>query len=79
MSILLRKILGAAAVAAIAGGCDTARPGAGFTNGPSPAVLKAEEKPAIRDDLQEPADTAEKPVADRPTSTTGGNPRGTQP
>ncbi len=53
MRINSLKLLGAALVALLATGCDTAPPGAGLTNG-DPAMLKAEEKPAMRTDLPTP-------------------------
>jgi len=76
----MRSTLGVAAMVVGAAGCDTSRPGAGFTNGPSPAVLKAEEKPAVRDDLPEPAvhgdhglaeDAASRPATANPQGVTG--------
>ena len=71
VSSAFRGILGAAVVAATCVGCDTARPGAGFTNGPSPDVLKAEDKPAVRDDLHEPDVTAERHVLTPAPGTAG--------
>lgn len=44
----------AALAAALCAGCDNARPGAGLTNGPAPSVVGAEDKPAVRTDLQQP-------------------------
>lgn len=51
MTSTLRTILGGAALAALAAGCGTSPPGAGFTGGEKP-TFTAEEKPAIRDDLR---------------------------
>jgi hypothetical protein len=47
-----RDVFGPALLAAMAYGCNTAEPGAGFTNGPPPEI--APEKPGVRDDLPPP-------------------------
>ncbi|MDR3634417.1 MAG: hypothetical protein P4L84_11480 [Isosphaeraceae bacterium] len=47
----------AAFAIALLAGCENAPPGAGFTNGPPPSALGAEDKGAIRTDLQEPTAT----------------------
>ncbi len=79
MNILWRRTLGAGAagLALLGAGCDTARPGAGFTNGPSPSTLRDEDKPAMRTDLPEPptpaGDAALAPVAPENNGATGGN------
>jgi hypothetical protein len=52
MTSTLRTILGGAILAALAAGCGTSPPGAGFTSGEKP-TFTAEEKPAVRDDLHE--------------------------
>ena len=38
-------------------GCDNGPPGGGLTNGPPPTAIGAEDKPAVRTDLQEPPAT----------------------
>jgi hypothetical protein len=48
----IQDLLGPALVAALVAGCETSEPGAGFTNGPPPAV--APEQPAVRTDLPPP-------------------------
>jgi hypothetical protein len=64
MPMTILRSLGVAVVAVLSAGCDTAPPGAGLTNGPSPGVLKSEEKPALRDDLREPTPTGDRGLAD---------------
>jgi hypothetical protein len=63
------------ALSLLASACDTAEPGGGFTNGPSPAVLRAEDKAGVRDDLRQPegaaaagaeTDKASSGVSDKP-------------
>jgi hypothetical protein len=51
----IRSLFGPAVVLGLACGCDTAEPGAGFTNGPPPMVQP--ENPAVRTDLPPPAIT----------------------
>lgn len=50
-------ILSTALASALLAGCENAPPGGGLTNGPPPSVLGAEDKPAVRTDLQEPGAT----------------------
>lgn len=58
MPTKLSHVLGLALASAVLAGCENSPPGAGFTNGPPPSVLGAEDKPAMRTDLQEPDATA---------------------
>jgi hypothetical protein len=50
MTISQRVLSAAAIAAALATGCSTSPPGAGFTSGDKP-VFTSDEKPAVRDDL----------------------------
>jgi hypothetical protein len=73
--IAMRKLrlggwVGTALLAALAPGCGTGEPGAGFTNGPAPEI--APEKPAVRDDLPPPNQPDADVLAGRnPTSAEG--------
>src|SRR4051794_7541139 len=72
MMSTLRTILGGTVLAALAAGCGTSPPGAGFTSGDKPN-LTAGEKPAIRDDLKDaPVNTGDAPLAESATTSPSG-------
>ncbi len=82
MKNTLRTILGGAILAALAAGCGTSPPGAGFTSGDK-ATFTSGEKAGVRDDLHDaPAKTGDAPLADsaalKPGTAVNDNP-GTPP
>ncbi len=66
----LVDLLASALLASVAIGCDSSRPGAGFTNGPEPEY--APENPAVRTDLPPP----EMPEPDIEPGMVSSNPEG---
>jgi hypothetical protein len=69
MTIAWRNIGYGAALVLLAVGCNTAPPGAGFTNG-EPVMPGGPEKAAVRSDMP-PSDLGTDPVAEAAASSTG--------